>query len=460
LTTADEKWNYSRPFMACDPEQGWKLHVSATVLTAGDTLRKVAPLLSDKATLFKAPHSLQELIRINSGVYYGYSQVGKCITVYPRNDEEAVYLARRLCELTWGMPAPTVPFDKRISQDCCVYYRYGAFRSMDILDPDGTLTPAIRDPEGNLVPDLRESEAAGPDWAPDIFMGEPYELKQVAIHSPLRTTYRAFQALSQRGKGGVYKAIDVGGARPRLSILKEGRRTGEVNWDGRDGYWMVRNEERALTRLKLAGVDVPRVRGSFELAGNYYLVIEFIRGQNLQTLLRTRRRRMHLRQVLSIGLKLSLVVAEIHEAGWVWRDCKPSNLILTKRGELRPIDFEGACPANRPDLLLWGTPEFSPPDPQAAHPARSSKHDDVYSVGAITYFLLTGKMPAPPVPLPIPTLRRGVPPFMCELIMTLLSPDARQRPTARAAAEMFEVGLSRVGGRSGAVGSHTSVLSG
>src|SRR5437762_2881109 len=69
-------WRYSRAPVAGDPEQGWKLHVSATVLTANEALKRVAPLLKSRGTQFKAPASLRELQRINCGLFYGYSQVG------------------------------------------------------------------------------------------------------------------------------------------------------------------------------------------------------------------------------------------------------------------------------------------------------------------------------------------------------------------------------------------------
>lgn len=86
----DSVWRFSRAARAGDPDQGWKLHVSATILTANRVLGAVAPYLKSPGALFKAPRSLEELDKINSGLHYGYSQVGKFIAVYPRQ-------ARRRC---------------------------------------------------------------------------------------------------------------------------------------------------------------------------------------------------------------------------------------------------------------------------------------------------------------------------------------------------------------------------
>ena len=70
-------WNYSRRCLKDDPSQGWKLHIAATVLSANKVLETVAPVLKQRGVLFKGPTSLEELEKLNSGVQYGYSQVGK-----------------------------------------------------------------------------------------------------------------------------------------------------------------------------------------------------------------------------------------------------------------------------------------------------------------------------------------------------------------------------------------------
>jgi hypothetical protein len=422
-------WRFSREPESGDPEQGWKLHVSANVLTANEVLEKVGPFLHSRGVLFKAPGSLQELDRINCGVFYGYSQVGKFITVYPRSDDEAISLARRLQKLTLGISAPVIPFDTRYREGSCVYYRYGAFSPLNIEHPDGLLSPAIRDLEGNLVPDLRESSEKLA-WVVDPFVDKRPARKKMISDSPLKTTFRAFRALSQRGKGGVYQAIDLSATPPRLCILKEGRPGGEVSWDGRDGRWRVRNEEMALGRLQSSGIAVPRIYSSFEAEGHYYLVTEFIGGDSLQALLRKRRRRLSIAQALRLGIKLSLLISQVHAAGWVWRDCKPANLIVTKRGELRPLDFEGACPIDRPDPFIWSTPDFTPPECEEDDPGQSRAPEDLYALGLIIYFLITARLPQPYCPVPMQKLRRGVPEPVCVVVSELLARDPKVRPDA------------------------------
>jgi serine/threonine protein kinase len=297
------------------------------------------------------------------------------------------------------------------------------------VNADGTRTPAVRDPEGRLCPDVRESETARPDWVADPFIRRRRD--NAPPESPLATTFRAFQALTQRGKGGVYKAFDLSASPPRLCILKEGRAGGELAWDSRDGSWRIRHEERVLISLREAGVAVPRVYSSFEDEGNYYLVTELIDGETLQALLYKRRRRLSLSHALLYGARLSSLISRIHSAGWVWRDCKPANIVVTKGNWLRPLDFEGACPVEQPDPTRWSTPGFTPPAPSDEVAAQSSGlHEDLYALGAVVYLLLTGRLPEPYVP--VEKLRRNVPVRVGETVTDLLSADPRRQPGASA----------------------------
>lgn len=413
-------WRYSREPSEGDPDQGWKLHVSATILSANTIFEVVAPYLQRRGVLFKAPHSLQELHKLNSGLQYGYCQVGKFITVYPRSAEEALRLARRLHDLIPDQPAPVIPFDSRYGSKGAVYYRYGSFKSLEIEYPDGTRTPSMRDNQGNLVPDLRVSDKAKPDWVVDPFIGDAPKRKKIDIDSPLKSTFRVFASLAQRGKGGVYKALDFSVSPPRLCILKEGRSHGEVAWDGRDGYWLAKHEKEILIQLRSAGIEVPEVYSSFEVDGNYYLVTEFVAGETLQDILARRKRRLSLSSALGYAVRMADLLDKIHLTGLAWRDCRPANIMVTRDGRLRPIDFEGACSITQPDPMRWSAPAFAPPeDPREV--GASSERIDLYALGAVIYFLLTGHVPESSHPTPLRKLRRRVSQDVSDLVRDLMN---------------------------------------
>ncbi|HEV2862466.1 MAG TPA: protein kinase [Pyrinomonadaceae bacterium] len=441
LAPEDSVWRYHHAANPEAPTQGWKLHLSATLLNACDVLERVAPFLAARSIPYKAPRSLQELIKINSGLYYGYSQVGKIITVYPPTTEEAVRLARELRRLTGRVSAPAVPFDRRFGGN--VYYRFGAFAHMEVEHADGRRAPAIRDPDGRLVPDARYAEDARPEWVSDPFTAARPRGPRPRAAGPDASSFRVFRALVQRGKGGVYQAVDLRGDAPRLCLLKEGRRDGELGWDGRDGARRVRHEERVISSLLAAGVDAPRIYSSFYLSGNYYLVTEFIEGESLHSLLARRERRMPVPVALRYGLRLSEIFRGLHAAGWVWRDCKPANILVTPEGRLRPIDFEGACPARRPDPLYWGTPGFTPPEwRERDFSPRASTSGDVYALGSVLYLLLTGRVPEASEPAPVESLRGDVPAAVRALVTRLLDRDPDSRPRAEEVVRELEAALS------------------
>jgi hypothetical protein len=420
LQPKDSIWRYHRVRSADEPSNGWKLHVSATVLNAVRVLRKVAPLLTNYGVQFKAPSSLREVLRLNSGSAEGYTQVGKIITVYPRTPDEAVQLAGHLHKLTVRMIAPEVPFDLKYRAASNVYYRFGAFTPLEMEIGDGESIPAVSGPGGELVPDCREQ--AKPDWVADPFAELRPHRRNRNEQNAQAIPYGILRALAQRGKGGVYQAVDFTSTPPRLCLIKEGRKHGELTWDGRDGRWRVRNEELVLSELLANGIDVPRIYSSFELGGNAYLVIEFVEGQTLHSLLRSLQRRIPIALALKYGIQLADFFSQMHAAGWVWRDCKPGNILVTANGELKPLDFEGACRIDHPDSLLWGTPGFVPPEWQAAV-RPTGVPDDLYALGSILYLLVTGRIPPSANPLPPEKLRRSIPADLRTLIMSLLSPE-------------------------------------
>jgi len=407
-------WRYSRSHKPCDIKQGWKLHIAATVLSAGQILDAVAPYLNRRDVLFKGPTSLDQLQKLNAGVEYAYSQVGKFITVYPRSPHEAKSLVRELHKLTRGFPAPNIPFDFRFRQDSIVFYRYGSFESLHVEDSNGNRVSALRDEDGKLVPDPRYAETARPEWVPPLFANEGLAPVQ---SSPLLTDYRPFKSLSQRGKGGVYKAIDFTSSLPRPCIVKEGRYCGETSWDGTDGAHLVAHEEIVLRSLQAKGIPAPAVIDSFELQRSKYLVTEFIQGTTLDELLRKRQRRLRLDRIVTHAIQLASLMNRIHEAGWAWRDCKPANIIVDKNDGFRPIDFEGATPIDVVQRRIWSTSNFTP----GLSVAGSGRLSDLYAFGAVIYFMIAGQLPARENPVALKILRRNTPDELSKFVHGLLN---------------------------------------
>ena len=384
LPLSDGNWSYSRPFRADDPAQGWKLHVSATILSAVEVFARAEPILRRHDALFKVPSRLDLLRSLNSGLA-DFSQIGKFLTIYPRSVGEALALARELHRATRGLPGPRIPFDARYRKQSLVYYRYGAFRRSS-----GDTRGLIHPPGGRRYLDKRAPGRAIPRWLEDPF--QKSRAKDRKRRGLLLRDLLVLKAKAQRGKGGVYEAVDLSVFPVRRVIVKEGRRHGETNWDGKDGYALVQHEARVLRKLLRAGLPLPEIFREFTQNGNRYLVLEQIPGRPLLAAQRTQPARISWRRAEGILGQLEPMLSRMHAAGWIWRDCKPSHLLL-HGGRLRPIDFEGACRIDQTDLPPWGSPDYSLPSARGRFSRRAGTGEDDYALGVIVFQFGAGKFP-------------------------------------------------------------------
>ncbi len=430
----DPFYRYSRPLSERDPEQGWKLHVSATLLTACEVFAAVVPILLRSDVRFKAIESLVTLKRLNCGSFFGHRQIGKFVTVFARDEAEALALALALHGATAGMAGPAVPSDLPYLADSIVFYRYGAFRP---LRADSQRCDAIRTPAGDLVPDLREPGRAVPDWVTNPFPTVPDNHAAV----PLSFGFLPYQALSLRGKGSVHRALDVRRSPARLVILKEGIRGGEVDLDRRDGLTRLADELSTLTALRGLEMLVPRLVADFRSRDRLYVAMEHLDGESLQTLLFAADAAVALDTGLSICLQAARWLVRLHSAGWVWRDCKPHNLIVGTDGVLRAVDFEDATRADDPAPTPAGTRAYLPPEwPSAAHLVAQ----DLYALGVTFHQTLSGVIKQS-IKAPLEHYRDDLPVELCDLVARLLSPA----PLARPAAESVVDTLTRICDRNG-----------
>ncbi|HQU85070.1 MAG TPA: AarF/UbiB family protein [Pyrinomonadaceae bacterium] len=417
LPFSESIWRFSRQSNPNDKPQGWKLHISAHILNACQLFEKVAPFLQSQNVRFKAPVSLTELSKINQGLLYGYQSVGKFLTVYPQNDEQAVMLAAELDKLTKEFDHVSIPFDKQYSQNSSVFYRYGSFIQLETTTNDGKTVLAIEHPNGNLVKDDRLNPV--PDWIQNPFPMNKNITKASFANTRLDFPYKIFRAITQRGKGGTYQALDFQNPIPRFCIIKEGRRFGELDWNETDGYSLVKNEFKTLEKLAYSVKEVPQVYESFEINGNFYLALEWIEGKSLHALLKNRRKRFSIKQILNFAVEIIEIVEKIHFSGWIWNDCKPANLILTNNKKLRPIDFENAYIYGETAEFDWQSEGFSFSSKKSMD--LTGKAADLYSIGATVYFLLTGKFYDPDNPIKISRLRRKIPTELISIVEDLLS---------------------------------------
>jgi hypothetical protein len=167
-----------------------------------------------------------------------------------------------------------------------------------------------------------------------------------------------------------------------------------------------------------------------------YYTMEFLEGQDLSEL-----SPLPYREACSYLRDVALSLALLHDRRLLHRDVSPRNVLRTKDGRCKLIDFGAMIPFGTPATML-GTPPCLAPE--AFQGGALDQRTDLYSLGAIAYFALTGGHAYPTRELgALPALwrhgarspiQRGceVPKALDDLVMSLLSADPVQRPTSAA----------------------------
>ncbi|MFC4118884.1 class IV lanthionine synthetase LanL [Nonomuraea zeae] len=388
-------WTYVTPAGVARRDQGWKLHVSATPLSAPVVLARVVEVLVRRRCSFKFAATLAELSGLVSREQ-DRGSVGKFITVYPADDQAATAIAAELHAATLGLPGPPILSDRVYRPGSLVHYRYGVFSAPSVLDNDGSYASRLTAPDGTQVTDKRNAWYSPPSWAPC-----PFESGQapVRVSAPaavlLADRFVVRQAVRHNAKGGVYLAEDrhTGGQ----VIIKQARPHVGARLSGRDERDALRHEWRMLDLFGPLGVTARRVL-LFDKDDNLFLAQERLEGTVLSAWAGERKAEgtdPHWREtVLALARRLAELVATVHEQGYIVRDLTPNNVIVTGDGDCRLIDLETAA---KPGTLIGRThtPGYAPPEQEQApaHGPCPGVEADLYALGATVFYLVTACQP-------------------------------------------------------------------
>ncbi len=412
------------------PDQGWKLHISADVSNAEQILRQTLPILLRETAHFKVLTSLEYLTFLNRGGG-GISQIGKFITIYPINSDQAVKMAVLLDRATLGLGGPLVPSDRPLRHDSRVSYRYGSFRNTIFLQElNGDTTPAILNPENQLVPDRRSSTYLAPDGISDPFISAGIAPALPVRPRILRKRYCIIQAISSSVDNTIYMAADLD--QGRSCIIKGPGAAWQHNPFVRSRQGIIRHEAEVLAELG-SHTSIPSLYELFEQERDLYLVIQDMAGETLEAYMHKSRKQgpLPLERFLIWAKQLLEILVFVHEQGFVYTDLKSSNVIVRSQEKLALIDFGQARKANSTVARGLGTRGYA--SPQLRDTLLATVQDDIYSFGALLYFLLTGAEPslAPDADAllkrPLEWMRPGIPTDLIEIIQRCLAPAAQTR---------------------------------
>jgi len=196
-------------------------------------------------------------------------------------------------------------------------------------------------------------------------------------------------------------------------------------------------EREAYLLVDLSHPSLPKIHDHFEEGGRWYLVMDFIEGENLEKYLeKAPGGRLPLKETLKIGMKLSHVLHYLHShrPPIIFRDLKPTNVMRTPTGEIYLIDFGIARlfkAGQAQDTVSYGSVGYSAPEQFGK---LTTPQSDIYSLGALLHQLLSGYDPGAntPNPFTFPPLSR-VPAKLEGLVGQMVEMNATNRPASMAA---------------------------
>ncbi len=204
----------------------------------------------------------------------------------------------------------------------------------------------------------------------------------------LNKRYRLLSPLGSGGMAVVYKAQDLAlGRLVAVKILREPLTN--------DPDFLARFQQEARAAANLAHPNIVTVHDFGRDGGRNYIVMEFIEGKDLKTLIKEGAP-FKPDRALDIAIQICAGIGYAHRAGLVHCDVKPQNILVTPDGRVKVTDFgiAKALASLQPGEItdvVWGSPQYYSPE-QAAGEAPTPA-SDVYSIGVVMYEMLAGRLP-------------------------------------------------------------------
>ena len=150
-----------------------------------------------------------------------------------------------------------------------------------------------------------------------------------------------------------------------------------------NGAALARFYKEVSVARQISHRHVCRVYDVAEYQGEHFISMEFVRGEELSSLLK-RIGRLPQDKAIDVARQLCAGLAAVHERGVLHRDLKPANIMLDEHGEVRITDFGIAALAGELDRReISGTPAYMSPEQLEGH--ELTVKSDIYSLGLVLY---------------------------------------------------------------------------
>jgi serine/threonine-protein kinase len=217
----------------------------------------------------------------------------------------------------------------------------------------------------------------------------------------LRSRYKIRRIIGQGGMGSIYLAEDLR-LEGRLCALKE------VEHDRTMPTELLKQAREQFLReatvlARLDHPNLPKVSDFFSMGGRDYLVMDFVPGKDLRTLMAEAQGKgafLAERDALAWANQLSSALTYMHsqDPPILHRDIKPSNLKLTPSGLVKLVDFGLVKILASDEMTITilqgrGTAIYTPLEQYGGDTGHTDGRSDIYAFGATLYHLLTNRTP-------------------------------------------------------------------
>ena len=344
-----------------DFQPKWTIFLSAKTLDTPALLKLILLKIKYEKISFKIIKNQILQYQLNGGML-GENEIGKVISLYPKSITDAIQLAKDLNAISNTFKGPTIPNALRIGE---IVYAESA-----------TISP---------IAYQISKQYLNPKKHP-VRIGKYY----VPIET-IKTSY----------KGDIYKAVTLKGFSFKTCIIKQGKSAALDDQYQREMKHRLLWQKTVILDLQ-HDVMTPAYIDYFEDREHSYLVMEYAAGITLfQTVTEIYQEKQW--ETISTAQRKTLllwyldavnIVDTIHQKGYVQRDISDSNFLILTDGQLCIIDFElsYSMTRNEPEHpFLLGT--YGYVAPEQLRYATPDYTEDIYSLGALLCFMLTGLSP-------------------------------------------------------------------
>src|SRR5712692_637018 len=253
----------------------------------------------------------------------------------------------------------------------------------------------------------------------------------IAPNTVIGGRYRVVRVLGGGGMKMVYLAEDLrlGSRRCALAEMVDSFTNPEMQQQAVAAF-----QREADMLAQLSNEHIPRVYDRFSDQNRHYLVMEFVDGVTLEDEIKSTGGKLSESRVIDVALQILDTLAYLHslEPAVIYRDLKPSNVMLTAGEQVKLIDF-GIARHFQPlsNATMIGTQGYAPPE---QYRGKVETRSDLYALGATMHHALSGRDPASEAPFSFPSLRKLCPdldPALSAIVDQSLAYDVVNRmPTA------------------------------